>query len=185
MTTLPRKSAARISRRSALKAGATLAAAGVDREVRGEAGASDHAPAWVELKEAGGGRSSRASGSPRRGSGTAIPRENEQRSKAGRQIGRENAHESLLRRFLHDPAREQIGRTAGRESDDNLHGPAGQVSATAVGLQRLLSRKIAQPIVARFFPLLGEFARGGKPSITRVLASSCQNSPRVANRSFT
>ena len=36
-----------------------LAAAGVDREVRGEAGASDHAPAWVELKEAGGRRSSR------------------------------------------------------------------------------------------------------------------------------
>src|SRR6516162_8010568 len=34
-----------------------LAAAGVDREVRGEAGASDHAPAWVELKEASGGRS--------------------------------------------------------------------------------------------------------------------------------
>jgi exodeoxyribonuclease III len=33
-----------------------LAAAGVDREVRGEAGASDHAPAWVELKEAGGRR---------------------------------------------------------------------------------------------------------------------------------
>src|SRR6516225_10101736 len=35
-----------------------LAAAGVDREVRGEAGASDHAPAWVELKEAGGRRPS-------------------------------------------------------------------------------------------------------------------------------
>jgi exodeoxyribonuclease-3 len=33
-----------------------LAAAGVDREVRGEAGASDHAPAWLELKEAGGRR---------------------------------------------------------------------------------------------------------------------------------
>jgi exodeoxyribonuclease III len=32
-----------------------LVAAGVDREVRGGAGASDHAPAWVELKEAGGG----------------------------------------------------------------------------------------------------------------------------------
>jgi hypothetical protein len=37
---------------------------------------------------------------PSRQRGTAIPRENEQRSKAGRQIdGRENAHESLLRRF--------------------------------------------------------------------------------------
>ena len=34
------------------------AAAGVDREVRGEAGASDHAPAWVELKEAGRARPS-------------------------------------------------------------------------------------------------------------------------------
>jgi hypothetical protein len=45
-----------------------LAAAGVDREVRGEAGASDHAPAWVELKEAGGGRSS-----PRKGDPVWIP----------------------------------------------------------------------------------------------------------------
>jgi exodeoxyribonuclease III len=35
-----------------------LATAGVDREVRGEAGASDHAPAWVELKKAGAVRSS-------------------------------------------------------------------------------------------------------------------------------
>ena len=35
-----------------------LGGAGVDHEVRGEAGASDHAPAWVELKEAGRGRSS-------------------------------------------------------------------------------------------------------------------------------
>jgi exodeoxyribonuclease-3 len=35
-----------------------LAAAGVDRELRGEAGASDHAPAWVELKEVRAGRSS-------------------------------------------------------------------------------------------------------------------------------
>ena len=40
------------------KAAKRLAAAGVDREVRGEAGASDHAPAWVELKEARAGRSS-------------------------------------------------------------------------------------------------------------------------------
>jgi exodeoxyribonuclease III len=36
-----------------------LAAAGVDREVRGEAGASDHAPAWAELTEAVGSRSGR------------------------------------------------------------------------------------------------------------------------------
>jgi exodeoxyribonuclease III len=35
-----------------------LAAAGVDRKVRGEAGASDHAPAWVELKKEGGRRPS-------------------------------------------------------------------------------------------------------------------------------
>jgi len=35
-----------------------LAAAGVHREVRGEAGASDHAPVWVELKKAKVGRSS-------------------------------------------------------------------------------------------------------------------------------
>jgi exodeoxyribonuclease-3 len=32
------------------KAAARLAAAGVDRDVRGEDGASDHAPAWVRLK---------------------------------------------------------------------------------------------------------------------------------------
>src|SRR6516162_3892467 len=37
-----------------------LAAAGVNREVRGEPDASDHAPAWVELKEASGGRSFRS-----------------------------------------------------------------------------------------------------------------------------
>jgi hypothetical protein len=55
------------------RAAKRLAAAGVDSEVRGEAGASDHAPAWVELKEAGGGRSSRASGSPRRGSARSRP----------------------------------------------------------------------------------------------------------------
>ena len=59
------------------------------------------------------------------------------------------------------------------------------IDLNAVGLQRLLSRKIAQPRVARFFPLLGEFDRGGKPSIARVLASSCQNSPHAVSRSFT
>src|SRR5215471_16708847 len=41
-----------------------LAAAGVDREVRGEVGASDHAPAWVELRQARGGRSSPREGGP-------------------------------------------------------------------------------------------------------------------------
>ena len=35
------------------KAGRRLAEAGVDREVRGEENASDHAPAWVRLREAG------------------------------------------------------------------------------------------------------------------------------------
>ena len=33
-----------------------------------------------------------------------------------------------------------------------------------------LLREIAQTRAARFFPLLGEFARGGKPSITPLLA---------------
>jgi exodeoxyribonuclease III len=42
-----------------------LAAAGVDREVRGKAGASDHAPAWVELKE--------AAAAPRRGNARWRP----------------------------------------------------------------------------------------------------------------
>jgi hypothetical protein len=48
------------------------------------------------------------------------------------------------------------------------------------------------PVLARLLmcslfiwvPLLGEFARGGKPSVTRVLASSCENSPVSPNRSF-
>jgi hypothetical protein len=34
------------------------------------------------------------------------------------------------------------------------------------------------------FPLSGEFDPGGKLSIARVLASSCQNSPHAANRSL-
>jgi hypothetical protein len=55
-----------------------LAAASVDREVRGEAGASDHAPVWVELKEAGGGRSSPRL-APSRKRAMATPREKEQR----------------------------------------------------------------------------------------------------------
>ena len=49
-----------------------LAASGVDREVRGDPGASDHAPVWVELKKARGGRSS-----PRergRGVNSRLPR---------------------------------------------------------------------------------------------------------------
>jgi exodeoxyribonuclease-3 len=37
-------------------AAARLQAAGVDRDVRGEQGASDHAPAWVRLKRARGTR---------------------------------------------------------------------------------------------------------------------------------
>jgi exodeoxyribonuclease-3 len=37
-----------------------LAAAGVDRDVRGEAGASDHAPAWIELAETSPRRSRKA-----------------------------------------------------------------------------------------------------------------------------
>jgi exodeoxyribonuclease III len=68
-----------------------LAAAGVDRQVRGEAGASDHAPAWVELKEAGGRRpslrergpavDSRLPLAPSRQRAMGTPRETE-RSKA-------------------------------------------------------------------------------------------------------
>jgi hypothetical protein len=68
-----RRRAAHRSSLLSARAAKRLAAAGVDSEVRGEAGASDHAPAWVELKEAGGGRSSRASGSPRRGSARSRP----------------------------------------------------------------------------------------------------------------
>jgi exodeoxyribonuclease-3 len=42
-----------------------LAAAGVDRAVRGEPGASDHAPAWIELRAASGGKAGKR-GAPRR-----------------------------------------------------------------------------------------------------------------------
>lgn len=48
-----------------------LAAAGVDRAVRGEPGASDHAPAWIELRDAAqagrarAGRARKAAASPR------------------------------------------------------------------------------------------------------------------------
>jgi exodeoxyribonuclease-3 len=38
------------------RAAKRLAAAGVERDVRGEAGASDHAPAWIVLREAGSAR---------------------------------------------------------------------------------------------------------------------------------
>jgi exodeoxyribonuclease III len=61
-----------------------LAAAGVDREVRGEAGASDHAPAWVKLNEAGSRRPSlreRGPGVDSRLSLTSSQRR--ERSKAG------------------------------------------------------------------------------------------------------
>jgi exodeoxyribonuclease-3 len=77
-----------------------LAAAGVDREVRGEAGASDHAPAWVELKEAGGGRSSRASGSPRRGS--AGRRSLARMSSGARLAGKSTAGKTLTNRCSED-----------------------------------------------------------------------------------
>jgi exodeoxyribonuclease-3 len=46
------------------KAAKRLTDAGVDREVRGKDGASDHAPAWIVLRETGGRR--RVSGTPRK-----------------------------------------------------------------------------------------------------------------------
>lgn len=42
------------------KLGRRLAAAGVDREVRGWPDASDHVPAWIELRPASGSRNGRA-----------------------------------------------------------------------------------------------------------------------------
>ena len=65
--------------------------------------------------------------------------------------------------------------------DDRYPARHGQ---RATGSLALL-RETAQSRAAPFFPLLREFARGGKPSIVLVLASSCQNSPLAANRSFT
>jgi len=60
-----------------------LAAAGVDRKVRGEAGASDHAPAWVELKQAAGGRSSPRERGPAVDSRSLLaPSREKERSKA-------------------------------------------------------------------------------------------------------
>jgi len=55
--------------------------------------------------------------------------------------------------------------------------PRGKPEAT--------KEEIAYPRSAPFFVLLSEFARGGKPSITRVLVSSRQNSPHAVSRSFT
>jgi transcription elongation factor GreA len=52
------------------------------------------------------------------------------------------------------------------------------------GKPEATKEKIAYARAAPFFPLLGEFARGGKPSITRVLASSRQTSPFAVKRSF-
>lgn len=48
-----------------------LADAGVDRAVRGMEGASDHAPAWIVLREAGGNRSGRRRP---RSAGSSLPR---------------------------------------------------------------------------------------------------------------
>jgi hypothetical protein len=162
-----------------------LAAAGVDREVRGEAGASDHAPAWVELKEAGGGRSSRASGSPRRGS--AGRRSLARMSSGARLAGKSTAGKTLTNRCSEDFC-------AIRRANKSVGPPAANPTITFTvppaksPLRQWASNacyQVAQPIVARFFPLLGEFDRGGKPSIARVLASSCQNSPHAVSRSFT
>ncbi len=50
---------------------ARLCAAGVDRRVRGEPGASDHAPAWIVLEAAPSGpKPAGATGKPRRSSGS-------------------------------------------------------------------------------------------------------------------
>jgi exodeoxyribonuclease III len=151
-----------------------LAAAGVDSEVRGEVGASDHAPAWVELKEAAAAVRPARSGSPRRGSAGRRPLA--RMSSVARLAGK-----STVGNRSRIVAQRIFARSGARKNRPDRRPSL----ATAVGLQRLLSRKIAQPRVARFFPLLGEFDRGGKPSIARVLASSCQNSPQAVSRSFT
>lgn len=57
-----------------------LVAAGVSRATRGEAGASDHAPTWIELARAPGKRA--ASPPSRRPAGRASPR-----LRAGRRVG--------------------------------------------------------------------------------------------------
>src|SRR5262245_25059747 len=55
------------------EAAKSLADAGVDREVRGATGASDHAPAWIVLREAKARRkSSRSASKPTRGGGRAA-----------------------------------------------------------------------------------------------------------------
>jgi exodeoxyribonuclease III len=57
-----------------------LKAAGVDRAVRGEPGASDHAPVWIELSDEKGSRRPRAAGK----SSSSSQRSNEARSKPAR-----------------------------------------------------------------------------------------------------
>ena len=62
------------------EAAGRLRAAGVDRAVRGKANASDHAPVWVELRDAAARRPS----PPKRGPGPVSRSRVEERNKSGR-----------------------------------------------------------------------------------------------------
>jgi len=72
-----------------------LVAAGVDRAVRGQDNASDHAPAWIELRETvtGQGASSRAATK-------AAPRTNEQNARQARPLAKPSAKQKLRRPLL-------------------------------------------------------------------------------------
>jgi DNA polymerase-1 len=92
-----------------------LAAAGVDREVRGEAGASDHAPVWLELKEAGGRRDWR-----NRGSHPPAARHRVESSSAAhdKSDARRNRRQSLAAALSHRAAARVAGRLGYARSGD-------------------------------------------------------------------
>lgn len=92
--------------------------AGVDREVRGAEGASDHAPAWVILRNAA--KSRRNSNQIQRGDQTASSQPRAQRAGRPQQRpllvidGDSFAHRASSRFVPHAPVRLAIGRTTGR-----------------------------------------------------------------------
>ena len=51
-----------------------LVAAGVDRAVRGEPGASDHAPAWIELRKSNVKKTAAKKSAPPKSAGKAAAR---------------------------------------------------------------------------------------------------------------
>jgi len=72
-----------------------LIAAGVDREVRGRDNASDHAPAWIELREIVTGR-----GASSRAATKAAPRTNKQTARQAKPLAKPSGKPKLRRPLL-------------------------------------------------------------------------------------